>query len=224
MKLTLIGKNEIATGIFSFVFKANIKLKWKAGQYLIYSLEHKNKDLRGKMRFFTVSSSPFQNYPTITTKILKTSSSFKKALNNLKIGEEILAKGPDGDFVIGNLNKNYIFIAGGIGITPFISIIRQLNFEINKINVTLLYFGKTNNLSFKDELSTIADNHKEFKIKYFIGKRIDKKALKKFVNAASVFYVSGPNPMVEAIVKLLIELKVNKKNIKEDYFSGYKKI
>ena len=224
MKLTLIEKNEISTQIFSFVFKADIKLKWKAGQYLIYSLEHKNKDLRGKMRFFTISSSPFENYPAITTKIVKASSSFKKALNNLKIGDEILAKGPDGDFVINSKSKKFIFIAGGIGITPFISIIRQLNFKKNIINVTLLYSGKTDDLPFKNELEKISKNHKEFRIKYFIDKRVDKKALQKFINIQNTFYVSGPGPMVEAMQKLLIELGINKENIKEDYFSGYKNI
>jgi ferredoxin-NADP reductase len=224
MKLTLIEKKEIADQIFSFIFKADIKLKWKAGQYLIYSLEHKNKDLRGKMRFFTISASPFENYPTITTKIAKTSSSFKKTLSNLKIGDEILAKGPDGDFVIKNANKKYIFIAGGIGITPFISIIRQLNFGKNKINVTLLYCGKNDDLPFRNELEKISKNHKEFRIKYFINKRVDKNALQKFVNIQNIFYVSGPDPMVEAMQKLLIELGISKENIKEDYFSGYKNI
>jgi ferredoxin-NADP reductase len=224
MKLTLIEKNEIASGVFSFTFKPDIKLKWKAGQYLIYSLEHENKDLRGKMRFFTISASPFQKNPTITTKIIKTSSSFKKALNNLKIGDEILAKGPDGDFVINNTSKKYIFIACGIGITPFISIIRQLNFKKNIINATLLYSGKTDDLPFKNELLRIAADHKEFTIKYFIDKRIDKNTLQKFINSQNIFYVSGPDSIVEAMQKLLIELGINKENIKEDYFSGYKNI
>jgi len=224
MKLTLIEKKKLTPEVFSFVFKPEKKLKWKAGQYLIYTLPHKNMDLRGKMRFFTISSSPFQKFPTISTKIVKESSSFKKALNKLKIGDEISAKGPDGDFVIGNLNKHYIFIAGGIGITPFASIIRQLDFEKKKINVTLLYSGKTKDLPFKKNFEQISRSHNEFKINYFIGKRIDEKILKKFIKEKYTFYVSGPDPMVEEMEKLLFKLGIKKENFKDDYFSGYKTI
>lgn len=224
MKLTLIEKKKLTPEVFSFVFKTEEKIKWKAGQYLIYTLPHKNMDLRGKMRFFTISASPFQKFPSISTKIVKESSSFKKALNKLKIGDEISAKGPDGDFVIKNPNKKYVFIAGGIGITPFASIIRQLNFEKKKINVTLLYSGKTNDLPFKKDFEQIGKSHKEFKIEYFIGERIDEKMLSKFIKGKYVFFVSGPDPMVEEMEKLLFKLGIKKENFKDDYFSGYKSI
>ena len=122
MKLKLIEKRNETKDIITFIFEPEKKFKWRAGQYLILSTDHKNPDNRGKMRFFTISSAPFENNPSITTRINKiNSSSFKKALTALKIGSVINAKGPDGDFVIKNINKKYIFIAKGVGITPFIS-------------------------------------------------------------------------------------------------------
>ena len=226
MKLRLIAKKRLVSNVKSFIFKPKANITWTAGQYLIYFLPHKNADLRREMRFFTISSSPFQKHLTITTRIFKTASSFKQTLDNLKIGDEIEAKGPDGDFVIDNPKKLSVFIAGGIGITPFISIIRQLNFENKPINITLLYANKTKSIAFKNELEEIVKNHKEFKIHYvFFPKRIDKKVLNKFTkNKKAVFYICGPDPMVDSVTKILFDQGILEDNIKQDYFSGYKKV
>lgn len=224
MKLKLLSKRNETNGIKTFVFEPETPISWKTGQYLIYSLPHKNEDLRGKMRFFTISSSPFEKKPSITTRINKNKpSSFKKALNNLTIGDFIEAKGPDGDFVIEDVKQTHIFIAGGIGITPFISMIKQLNNDNSPINITLLYSNRNGDIAFKKKLDEIAIKHPELKIHYFISSgRIGEKELKNFVNdKKNIFYVSGPDPMVEAMTKLLEELGVAKESIKTDYFSGY---
>ncbi len=224
MKLTLLEKKKIVSNIKSFIFQPEKKIKWRAGQYFIYFLKHEEEDLRGIMRFFTISSSPFQKHIAITTKVSKTSSSFKKSLDNLKIGNEIVVKGPDGDFIIQDFKKSYIFVAGGIGITPFISILRQLNFEEKLVKITLLYSNKTKEFAFKNELDEISKNNKNLEIKYFVSpKRIDKNILKNFTtNKKTIFYISGPDPMVESITKILLDLKIADEDIKKDYFSGYK--
>src|SRR4030042_4868313 len=101
MKLKLIKKIRRVGNIRSFIFKPEKKFVWKAGQYLIAKIEHKKQDLRGDMRFITMSSAPFEKNVMITTRIFgKKASSFKKTLNNLKIGDYIGAKGPDGDLFI----------------------------------------------------------------------------------------------------------------------------
>ena len=226
MILTLIKKRKEAGNVKSFIFKPENSLIWTAGQYLIYSLEHKNPDLRGKMRFFTISAAPFEKYPSITTRIDKTKgSSFKKALDSLKPGDTINAKGPDGDFVVKNGNKQYVFIAGGIGITPFRSIIAAMNHKQLAMNITLLYSNKNKDIPFKSELEKITMTHPELKIHYFINPyRIDKNAVKKFVPdfKKPLYYISGPDPMVEKTEKLLLELGIKKENINLDYFSGYR--
>lgn len=227
MNLKLIKIKNESAGIITFVFDPDQKLIWKAGQYLIYSLPHKNEDLRGKMRFLTISSSPFEKHPAITTRISQNSSSFKQALNNLKIGEKIIAKGPDGDLVIDNPDKNYMFIAQGIGITPLRAIIRQLNFEQKPININLLYINKTDKIPFKNELEKIAKNHNEFKIHYFRGPdEINKTTFKKLTKdfKKTFFYISGSEIMIENIKKILEKLGTPRENIKEDYFLGYKNI
>lgn len=222
MKLKLIAKKNETDDIRTFIFKPEIPIKWVAGQYLIYSLVHNNQDIRGKMRFFTISHAPFEKYPSITTKISKNSSSFKKALDNLNPGEIIDAKGPDGDFVIDDPKKKYVFLAGGVGITPFASIIKQLNFQKKAINVNLFYTSKYN-FAFKEVFRKIQKNHPEFKI-YYLNERINQDNLKQKLNNFKefIFFISGPDQMVDDLSVLLKKVGVSESNIKQDYFSGYK--
>jgi len=224
MKLTLLEKKKEIDNIYTFIFKPENKLNWTAGQYLIYSLDHENADLRGKQRFFTISSSPFEKLPSITTRISKNSSSFKKALFNLQIGEHINAKGPDGDFTLEKDFKNYVFIASGIGITPFISIIKELSYQKTKINISLIYANKSEKqILFAKELKNIAKANKEFKIKYILKpQQISSPLLKKYLDNKNIYYISGPDPMVEKVFEILKDLKVKEEKIRMDYFSGYK--
>ena len=224
MKLKLIDKRIETKNIKTFIFKPEGSITWTAGQYLIYSLPHENSDTRGKMRFFTISASPFEKNPSITTKIIDKSSSFKKTLDSLDLGQTIETKGPDGDFVIENVRKKYVFIAGGIGITPFFSIIKQLNYEKKPINITLFYISN-NKFVFKDVFDKISKTHIEFKTHY-LNERIDKKIIKEKINNLKeyIFYVSGPDPMVDDLEVLLKKLGVSKDKLKLDYFSGYKKV
>lgn len=223
MKLTLVGKKLETGNVHTFIFKPDRKISWLAGQYLIYSLPHQREDLRGRQRFFTISSAPYQKFPSITTRIEKTPSSFKNALDSLKIGGQILAKGPDGDFIVEN-SKEKVFIAGGIGITPFIALLRNLKLKKGRDKITLLYGNRSNNILFKSELDEIAKSLR-IDIRYIVSpNKIDRNMLKNFIDKKIMYYVSGPDPMVERIEKILSGFKIKDGNIKLDYFSGYKKI
>ncbi len=223
MKLTLIKKIKEVGNIKTFIFKPDKPFKWTAGQYLIYSLPHQKEDLRGRQRFFTISSPPRFKYPTITTRIEKKPSSFKKYLNGLTTGETVNVKGPDGDFIINKNLKNIIFIAGGIGITPFKAILQDLDSKKTSIEITLLYASKKSNILFKNELDEIVRKNKNLNIKYYLSpKKIERKHMEKFITKDTIFYVSGPDSMVEEIEKFLLSKGVKEKNIKLDYFSGYK--
>ena len=224
----LIEKKQRVGNVKSFIFKPEKKFFWKAGQYLIAKIEHEKQDLRGKMRFITISSAPFEKNVMITTRIFgKKASSFKKALDNLKVGDFIEVKSPDGDLYIENFKKNYIFVAGGVGITPFRSILKQLEFENRIPKITLLYANKDNNILFKDELEQISKKFNKLKIIYFISpSRITKESLKKLKLdfKKTIFFISGPENMIYKIKMLLNSLGVKDENMKEDYFTGYKKI
>lgn len=229
MELTLISKKQETPDAVSFFFKPSPSILWTPGQFLIYTLDHKDSDVRGKMRFFSISSAPFENHIAITTKIDdKAPSSFKKALNKMSIGEKIQAKGPDGNFILKDGPAEYVFIAGGIGITPFRAIIKHLNNNNNPINITLLYSNKNEDILFKKELEQIAKTHPELKIHYLINPaRIDKNTIKKFIpdlKKPLYYYVSGPNAMVEDLLTTLKNLGIEEKKVKLDYFHGYETI
>lgn len=220
MILTLIAKRKEAGNAKTFIFKPQKSFTWIPGQYLIYNLDHKNPDLRGKMRFFTTSSSPFEKYPSISTRIDNIKgSSFKKALDSLKPGDTINAKGPDGDFTLENIKDKFVFIAGGIGITPFRSILKQLEHDKKDLDIILLYFSKKD-VVFKKELEDL--KLKRLKIEYLIDKRISEADIKKITDfKRRIFYVSGPDAMTESTENLLLKLEIKKEKLKTDYFSGY---
>lgn len=225
MLLTLIEKKKEAKDVTSFIFKPEIPFSWKSGQFLHYTLKHKNYDSRGPDRYFTIASAPFEKVVMITTRFAKDGSSFKKALKAFKIGNTIEGVAPDGNFTLDDPNQESVFIAGGIGITPFRSILLDFAHRDIPINVTLLYANKTPDFVFKKELEDIAKQNPNFKIHYFVDpKRIDENAIKKTVAnlRKKIFYVSGPEPMAESIDELLKSLSVSKKHIKNDFFPGYK--
>ncbi len=223
MLLTLIGKIKEAADVKTFIFRPQKPIVWEAGQYLIYSLPHDKEDLRGRMRFFTISKAPFEKNVSITTRIVKNSSTFKKTLDGLKIGEQLNAKGPDGDFIIKNYKKDYVFIAGGIGITPFRSILKQLEYKKKNPNILLFYACRNDDIVFKKELDSL--KLKNLKITFFVSKKVGKSDLIKIKGyTKKIYYISGPDPMVDGLEKILTSLKVPKKNINLDYFSGYEEI
>ncbi|HKC15036.1 MAG TPA: FAD-dependent oxidoreductase [Patescibacteria group bacterium] len=225
MKLKLVDK-EIQTGdVKSFVFEPDIPVEWAAGQFMVYRLDHENPDIRGKQRFFTISSAPFEKHIVITTHIQKDkSSTFKKSLDSLKIGDFIEAKGPDGDFILEDPNKNYVFIAGGIGITPFHSIIADLAHKSLPINITLFYANKTEEFPFKEEFEKIREQNTSFKVHYVVSpKHIDENLIKENVAdlQKKIFYVSGPEKMVEDLTEMIKGIGIKEENIKQDFFPGY---
>src|SRR5665213_828787 len=135
----IIHENHSKT-IKSFWFEPERPLDYIAGQFIMMSIKHDHPDDRGKEHWFTVSSSP-SDAPliSITTKFSTPSSSFKTALHKLKPGEHVAISDPMGDFVLPkDRNIPLIFVAGGIGITPFHSIIKWLHDTKQSRDITLL--------------------------------------------------------------------------------------
>lgn len=209
-----------------FVFSPEDAADWKPGQFIHYTLPHESEDDRGNERWFTISSAPFEKDIWVTTRIASgQSSTFKQRLLALKPGEIIETDEPGGSFTIEDPSKDYVFVAGGIGITPFRSILSQLNHDGKDIRVELLYANRDEtNIPFRDELEAISSEHAGVVITYFIGdNKIDEAALKQAADKLSdpMFYVSGPEPMVEAFKGILEKMGVDEEHSKFDYFPGY---
>ncbi len=234
MKLKLLEKIQRTPDVISFIFEPVEPITWKAGQYLHWVLHHEPTDDRGSDRWFTISSAPFEKYIMITTRITKdkglsaqAGSSFKSKLQTLVVGKsQMEVSYLEGDFVLDDPNKDYVFIAGGIGITPFRSIIKQLDHDEKPINVELLYANKDKHIVFKEELEEIASRNSNFKINYiFSPEHIDETKIKQLITDISnkAFYVSGPESMVEDLLAMLKNMGIKEENLKGDWFPNYPK-
>ncbi|MEA2015424.1 MAG: FAD-dependent oxidoreductase [Actinomycetota bacterium] len=226
MKITLIKKNRENENIYSFIFKPEEKVTWKAGQYIFLKIPHPEPDDRGEKRHFTISSAPHEENIAVTTKFdFKNGSSFKRALIKLKKADSIKASGPEGEFIIKNPGAKYAFIAGGIGVTPYRSIILDMEKRNIDTDTNLLYFCKKREIIFKDIFNEVEGKNRRLKV-YYINEphRIDKNIIKEKVSDFKErnFYISGPFSMVKAAEDVLSNLNVAKNLIKKDYFPGYK--
>ena len=225
VKLKLTAQKKESTDVVSFIFEPQESLIWKAGQFLHYVLNHAPTDDRGSDRWFTIASAPFERQVMITTRLAsQKGSSFKKALSGLKVGDMIEVSDLDGDFVLGDVRAEYVFIAGGIGITPFHSILKQAEHDKNIPRVTLLYANRKEVAAYKAEFDVMAKQNPNLKIHYiFHPQRIDQETVEKLVTDLKkpFFYVSGPEPMVENVGEMLKKIGVPKEHLKQDWFPGY---
>ncbi len=195
---------------------------YKAGQYLTLKV---NIDGKTHTRCFSLSSSPnLDDFLRITVKLKREVSHY--FYNNAKVGDSIQSLLPVGDniHIVSKSTKNqYLMIAGGSGITPMYSILRQmLHFEPD-CKVTLLYANSSSeNVTFKKELTELEKQFSQFTYHDFISgqKRISKSDLAEFTDAT--IYMCGPDSLKDAINSYLKELKVKAEKIKiEHYADGY---
>jgi ferredoxin-NADP reductase len=161
----------------------------------------------------------------ITTRLAtEKGSSFKRALAALNEGDTIEADGPEGDFVVDNPAASYVFIAGGIGITPFHSILKEADHAGTKLHVTLLYANRDTSIPYREELDAMQKNNPNLTVHYLIDpERIDADKIKQLVPDLQTprFYLSGPEPMVKSLAEVLAGLGIAADHIKLDDFPGY---
>ena len=220
--LKLKERVQIAKDTFDYVFISDTKIVFKSGQYMEWTLSHQPTDTRGNRRYFTLASSPEENDVRLGMRHYPESSSFKNHLQGMAIGTEIIAAQCAGDFILPkDTTKKLVFIAGGIGITPFRSMIKHLLDTKEKRDVTLLYSNRSEEyIAYKDVFDR-AQTEIGTKTIYFSG-LITSQAIKEQVPdyKERMFYISGPNMMVAEYKSVLKSIGVQSSSIKTDYFSG----
>lgn len=220
--LRLKEKEHLVDNIWAFRFIPDKPLTWTPGQFIRVELPHDNPDSEGTKRWFTISSTPHDGFVQITTRI--TDTTFKQALAGLEIGDIIqLIEQPDGDFVWQESDKPLLFIAGGIGITPFYSMLKSRGHSGKTVSAVLIYNGRTDDLPFKTEFEEATRRHPEFMVQYVIGEQLTAEKLAELVpdiNSSQV-YISGPEPMVEALGKQLEKSGLASQNLHQDFFPHY---
>lgn len=217
-------KENLASSISSFWFEPTRPFLFQAGQFLQYTLGHAHADSRGTRRYFTIASSPLEKQILVCSRFSEKGSTFKKALSVMKPGDEIIASKVAGDFVLPKDPANKLaFIAGGIGITPFRSIVKHLLDKNQSRDIVLLYGAKSEEeFIFRDIFEEAQERFgmkNVYVTKGFIDGRIVEQEIPDFKERT--FYVSGPESMVELLEKTLAGMGVSRKHIKRDYFPGY---
>jgi ferredoxin-NADP reductase len=228
-----LKKEHLSTNTSSFYFdRANIPFDFFPGQYIKLTLI--TKEGKEISRFFTISSSPLEkNYLRITSK--KGESDFKKVLFDLQQNQPVTIFGPLGGFFLkDNETNEHVFLAGGIGMTPFLSMIAYATEKKLPIPITLFVFFKTEKeMIFYDELQEFAQKNTFLKIIYtltqpnknWLGEtgRISAEMIKKYIPdlMKPTYSIVGSSKMIEETEDVLYELNISEEKIKIENFTGY---
>src|SRR3989338_3740000 len=235
--LKLAARNQLATDTYEFVFSTDKRVKFKPGQYMEWTLTHKESDTRGIRRYFTLASSPSEENVRLGVKSYPNGSSFKKSLFAMKEGDSAVASQCAGDFTLPwDKNKKLAFIAGGIGVTPFRSMIKYLLDKQESRPIVLLYSNKTPaDAAYKSFFQEAAQKLGLKTVYAFTEKGavpngipgvagpLDAQTIAREVPdyRERIFYLSGPHGMVTAFDDILLGMGVKESMIKRDYFPGF---
>lgn len=238
VKIITIVKEKIQTAQNSmdFLFSPQAKLAYKPGQYMEWTLPHKSSDSRGNRRYFTIASSPTEQLMRLGVKFSPNGSSFKKAMQQIDTKTPLVGAQLAGDFTLhSNKNMKLVFIAGGIGITPFRSMLKYLVDKGEQRSIILFYANKNiDEIVYTDVLNE-AQEKLGINVVYTLTDvsnipinwqgykgRINEQMITNHVPdyRERTFYLSGPNSMIESFEKILLKMGVSRKRIKKDYFAG----
>lgn len=233
LRLTLKEVQHVSDRVYSYVFIPDRTAAFEPGQYMEWTLPHAQVDSRGNRRTFSFASSPTEADVRLGVKFYEPSSSYKRALRAMQPGDEILGGQVAGDFVLPkNRTEKVVLIAGGIGITPFRSMLQYLVDTKEQRDIVLIYAtADPAEVAYKGVLAAAEKQGVRVILLLTHGDapaswkgstgQLDEAFVREHVTdyADRAFYVSGPQPMVVGIRKILRTLGV--KGIKTDYFSGY---
>jgi ferredoxin-NADP reductase len=217
MKLTLKSKSHLLANVWSFVFEPSEPLTWIAGQFIRVELPHANPDAEGTRRFFTVASAPYERRIQISTRL--TGTSFKRALEALEPGGNLnIVDPPAGDFVWTRSAAPLVFVAQGIGITPFRSILRQRAHDRRPLSAHLFYTNAGTSIPFQPELDALARNS-ELQITH-LRRPVTPITLAGALPdlAARTVYVSGPHSLIGLLTP---PHNLPAAQLRQDFFPGY---
>ena len=225
MILTLKSRQPITPSVESFWFESDTVFQYRAGQYLRWTIDYPEPDERGNSRFFSIASAPTETGIMLATKFNPEGSSFKRRLKATVPGEHLTAVGPLGDFTLPeDESQAVILVAGGIGVTPFRSMLKQMTDSGSQRPVQLLYGARTEDeLAFKTDLDSWSKALPNIQVKYFVGERVlGAEGIASVGVENKPIYLSGPQPMIEALkTSLELDQKIPESQIKTDYFPGY---
>ena len=234
-KFTLVRVEKMASGCYDFVFNSDRKPVFKAGQYLDWTLNVRNPDNRGNRRSFTIASAPTDTEVHLGVKFYRGPSAFKRSLLNLKPGDAIYGSQIAGSFVLPrDRTEKLAFIAGGIGVTPFRSMMQDMINRRDERSVIMLYGNNSVKEIAYSEVFDRAERELGIKTVYAVAEdaALDTNMHHGFIDAELIrrevpdyrnrtFYISGPRSMVLRFQRILKELGITQSRINVDFFPGF---
>lgn len=238
--LPLSRRREVAEQTLEFRFHKPAGMTYKAGQFMDLTLiDPSETDAEGNTRGFSINSAPHENDLIFTTRLRDTA--FKRVLRSMPLGTGVRIEGPFGNFTLhNNENRAAILLAGGIGITPFRSIVRRAVHEKLRHRIVLFYVNRRpEDTPFLDELFGFEKENPNFTFVPTMTRmneseaswsgetgHLDEAMIRRHVSpsdakANAICYVAGPPRMVAALHGVLSSMGINDDDIRMEDFAGY---
>jgi ferredoxin-NADP reductase len=235
VRLTLVSRAEPTPTVQELTFRVHDRLAFLPGQYLELEVPHRHPDARGTRREFSIASAP-ADLPLLKVafkegKSAKALSSYKQALAQVKPGDALAITGVWGDFLLPKRDAApVLMVAAGIGVTPFVSQLRQATASAADRDIVLVYVASdASELAYRDEIEASgarvvvftrdrpADLPRHWE--WAQGVRLDADGLMRVVPdiGSRHAYISGPAALIADLAPALERAR----SITTDAFSGY---
>ncbi len=233
----LLNRVEVAEGTMAFHFEKPQGFDFKPGQSAdLTLLNPPETDSEGNVRTFSIASAPFEDQLMFATRMRDTA--FKRLLKKVPLGTVVKMDAAMGSFTLHkNSAKPGVFLAGGIGITPFSSIVRQADHDHAPNKLYLFYSNRRpEDAPFIEVLQNLEKTNPNFHFiatmtemprskKTWNGEtgRINQEMLSNYLNdlRGPIYYIAGPPAMVSGMRKMVVESGVDEDDIRTDEFAGY---
>lgn len=230
----LIGSEPVAEQTMAFHFEKPAGFAFRAGQAIDLVLPTVEDNGQAARHAFSLVSAPGEERLTIATRLR--GSPYKEGLRALAPGAAVQVDGPFGSLTLHkDTKRDAVMIAGGIGITPFVSMLRQAAQQRQERQFILVYSNRrAEDAAYLDELMALARDDTQLRVvptltridavpPTWVGRigQIDGPLLAGIAAKAPIYYVAGPPPFVEAMQVHLLDKGTDEDDIRSEGFYGY---
>lgn len=226
-RIKLVFKEMIkeTSDVYSFIFEIPDDFNWVAGQHGIFRFENRELKEEKDFRIFSFASIKEEGMMLFSTRIVENPSEFKQNLLKLEAGEVMTIDSAMGKFVLKEYKRPICIMAGGIGITPIRSFLKQMDIiGENPKYIEALYSDDRGEYAYENFFQEINRKYSSVEIVFISDRNEFSKKIEEFVNNngnEGLYYISGTPGMVKALSNNLKDMGIEKENIKTDYFMGY---
>lgn len=235
-KTSLLGRDIVATDTLALRLSKPAGFRFEPGQAMRLTIPVQGeKKATETSRIFSIASAPHEDHLTVVTRLRD--SAYKRALQSLSVGQDLLITGPLGNFTLqDDPGRPAVFLAGGIGVTPFLSMIQHATQTDQPIDVTLFYANRTSaGMAMLSDLQKADATDAKFHLVATVTDplkgdtwngetgRIDKAMLARHLTdlRAPIYYCVGPSSFTKAMGDMLAAAGIDSKDIRLEQFSGY---